>query len=96
MVNVIPFWWSLDCWRQKFPSEESVACNIDIKYLKETHPPETSHISAYTLLHQGRMDNEKVKSFTEEVPWSWLWREQGSCKKEEMKCIGRIFMCHVF
>jgi hypothetical protein len=42
MVNAMPYFWSTNWWRNQFPMEEAIRCNIDLQYLKEQHDPDNS------------------------------------------------------
>jgi hypothetical protein len=41
-VTAMPYFWSTHWWRNQFPQEEAIRCNIDLEYLQKQHDPDTS------------------------------------------------------
>ena len=42
LVTATPYFWSTGWWRNQFPREDAIRCNIDVEYLKERHGPDNS------------------------------------------------------
>lgn len=71
MVSAMPYFWSTRWWRNQFPQEEAIRCNIDLEYLREKHDPDNSiryMPDMVGLRKKGRpKKNSRVKSALEEA-----------------------------
>ena len=93
LLKVMPGWWTTSIWRFQLPEDANIYANFDIKFLKDSYPPNDTvrycpDFVAPNKAGQPRKNMRKKSALEQALEANHKKRKRAAKKNIEIECLG--------